>query len=323
MSKLTLPHTLAAVTVLFSLMSIAVIGGAAAEETLRVGKAVGQAFTFIPLDLGIKAGIFRKHGFTIESTAFGGAAKYQQALAADSIDIGLGGGADLYFVAKGIPSIGVAETVTVPQLLVLVVRKDDPMQVAEALKGKTISVTTLGSSTEWMVRQLSVLQGWGPDGIKVLPLGETRAQIAAMKNKDTDGFVVDVTVAYQMEQQGEGKIIVRFGDIIKDYIMHVIYARQAFAEAHPDSVKRFLAGWFETIAYMRQHKAETVEVAVQVMGVSPEVAGRAYDELLPTFTANGKFDPKGLEVLGESFAATGALPEVPDMDKLITEKYLP
>jgi NitT/TauT family transport system substrate-binding protein len=318
-------------TILGGLLAVAALVGvtsggvtsAAAEETLRVGKAVGQAFTFLPLDLGIKAGIFKKHGFTVESTAFGGAAKYQQALAANSIDIGLGGGADLFFVAKGIPSIGVAETVTVPQLLVLVVRKDDPMQGPDGLKGKTISVTTLGSSTDWMVHQLSVHQGWGPDGITVLPLGETRAQIAAMKNKETDGFVVDVTVAYQMEQQGEGKILVRFGDIIKDYIMHIIYARQEFAETHPDSVKRFLAGWFETIAYMRQHKEETVGVATEIMGVSAAVAGRAYDELLPTFTSNGKFDPKGLKVLGESFAATGALPEVPDMSKLITEKYLP
>ena len=74
-----------------------------AAEKLRVGRAVPQAFSFVPVDVGMKHGIFRKHGLEIESTSFAGDAKMQQAMAADSIDIALGSGPAMAFITKGAP----------------------------------------------------------------------------------------------------------------------------------------------------------------------------------------------------------------------------
>ena len=39
------------------LLAMAVLP-AAASEKLRVGKAVGEAFSFVPIDIGIRKGIF-------------------------------------------------------------------------------------------------------------------------------------------------------------------------------------------------------------------------------------------------------------------------
>src|SRR5215470_3971045 len=72
-------------------------------ERLRVGKAQAQTFAFLPADVGVEAGIFGRHGLDIEITAFGGDARMLQALAADGIDIALGGGPTLAYVAKGAP----------------------------------------------------------------------------------------------------------------------------------------------------------------------------------------------------------------------------
>jgi len=63
---------------------------AAADAKLRVGKAIALPFDFVPLDVGIQKGFFKKHGLDVEGTSFAGSAKLQQALAADAIDIGLG-----------------------------------------------------------------------------------------------------------------------------------------------------------------------------------------------------------------------------------------
>src|SRR5215475_10025920 len=68
------------------------LGSAAAETKLRVGKAQAQQFAFVPVHVGVEAGIFKKHGLDLEIADFGGDAKLLQALAADSIDIALGGG---------------------------------------------------------------------------------------------------------------------------------------------------------------------------------------------------------------------------------------
>jgi ABC-type nitrate/sulfonate/bicarbonate transport system substrate-binding protein len=81
---------------------------ASAAEKLRVGKAVPEAFSFVPVDIGIRKGIFARHGLELESISFAGDARMQQAAAADSIDILLGSGPAMAFIAKGAPIKAVA-----------------------------------------------------------------------------------------------------------------------------------------------------------------------------------------------------------------------
>src|SRR5262249_4621468 len=51
---------------------VALAASADAAEKLRVGKAVPEAFSFVPLDIGMKQGIFAKNGIEVESIAFAG-----------------------------------------------------------------------------------------------------------------------------------------------------------------------------------------------------------------------------------------------------------
>ncbi len=76
---------------------------AQAAEKLRVGKAVPEAFSFTPIEIGMRTGIFAKNGLEIESIAFTGDARMQQAAAAGSIDILLGSGPAMAFIVKGAP----------------------------------------------------------------------------------------------------------------------------------------------------------------------------------------------------------------------------
>ena len=308
---------------LAALMGLLMAGTASAQEKLRVGKAVTNAFTFVPLDVGIDAGLFKAHGLDIDEYNFGGSAKLQQGLAANSIDIGIGSGPELSFIAKGAPVLGVAAMAGKPALLCIVVATPGPIHTVADLKGKTVSSSTTGSLTTWLVRELSRQQGWGPDGINLAFLGEEPEQLAALRTGDTQGATVQIAAGYRLEENGIGKILYRFGDIAPHFIIHVIYARKALIADNPDAVRRFLAGWFETIAYMAKHKDETVRIAAPIMGVSPKLAARAYDELMPTFSRDGKFDPEALKVLARSYVEMGLLPAEPDMSKLVTEKFLP
>jgi NitT/TauT family transport system substrate-binding protein len=310
-----------------ALMAITAIfafdASAQANMKVRVGKAIGEAFSFTPLDVGIEAGIFKKHGIEIDKYDFGGSAKLQQALAADSIDMGLGSGPELAFIVKGSPVLGVAAMADAPWLLTLIVEKNGTIHTVSDLKGKTISVSTRGSLTDWLVHDLSRQQGWGPDAIKTLPVGTDVSQISALKTHQIDGCVIDLASAYRLEEEGTTRIVVRFGSLFKDFHIHIIYARRSFIDKNPDAVRAFLAGWFETIAFMRQNKNKTVEISSRVMGVSPSIAGRVYDELMPMFNATGKYNPKALEMLRRSYVEMGILPAEPDMSQLGTEKFLP
>src|SRR5579885_69145 len=299
--------------------------GAAAQaaETLRVGKAIAGPFDFTPLDIGIAKGFFEKHGLAIERANFAGSAKLQQGLAAGAVDIGLGSGPELAFVAKGNSDLGVAAFAGPPDGLVLVVRKDAPIHSVAELKGRKISVSTVGGLTDWMVHEVARQQGWGPDGIDVVPLGTDEAQIAAMRTAEVDGMPLDVATAAKLEADGAVRILLPFGQVVRDFINHVTYATNAVIKAHPDEVRAFNAGWFETVKWMRANKAETVALAAPVMNKSPAIAAKAYDIVMPSLSDTGRFDPKGLATLARSFVEMKVLPAAPDMSKLYTERFLP
>jgi len=300
----------------------AVIASAAAE-TLRVGKAGREAFSFVPADIGRDTGIFKKHGLDLEIASFGGDARIQQALTADGIDIGLGSGPGLAFIVKGSPVKGVAAMADPPLIFALVVRADDSVKSADDLKGRKVGVSTVGSVTSWIINEVSRQKGWGLDGISQVPIGDDANRIAALKTKSVDAAIVNLAVALNYVQRGEGRVLLRFGDLVKDFHIHVIFATDKVIAQRPESVRAFLVGWFETIAFMRRNKAATVAIAKDVMGTDEATAGGIYDELMPMFSDTGRFNPKALATLGRSFVEMKTLPEAPDMSKLYTEAFLP
>jgi ABC-type nitrate/sulfonate/bicarbonate transport system substrate-binding protein len=297
------------------------LAAGARAETLRIGKSVPVAFSFVPLDVGIQKGIFKKNGLDIKYFSFHGGGKEQQAMAAGSIDVGLGSGPAMGFITKGAPVKAIAAMAGPPLLLVIIVRPDGPKTVAD-LKGKKISVSTRGSLTYWLTRETARRQGWGPDGINAVPLGRTKGQIIAMEKGETDGMVTDIATALTLQKQHKARILVRFNDV-KDFLMHVIFATDDSIAKRPDDLRKFLKAWFETIHYMRDHKAETVKIAAPVIHASPEITSEVYDQLMPMFLDDGHFPPKAMKVMSESYVTLGILKKEPDPKTLYTEKFLP
>ena len=295
---------------------------AQAQTKVRVGKPQAGTFQFIPIDIGIEAGIFKKRGLDVESSDFGGGPRVQQALTAGALDVAIGSGPELAMIVKGAPEIGIAAVADAPYAVVLTVLKDGPKTIAD-LKGKKISVSSKGSLTYWLAQELSRRQGWGNDGINITPLGTTTAQTAALKTGQIDGMIVEVNAGYRLEEDGSGRVLVQFGDLIKTFHIYVLYAHKDFAAKSPDAVRGFIAGWFETVDYMRTHRTETIATLERKTSVSKSIATRDYDELMGMFSRSGKFNPEALKVLSRSFVEMGTLPNEPDMSKLYTEQYLP
>ena len=306
-----------------ALTGLIVTGAASAQTTLRLGKAQANQFAFIPADVGVETGIFKKHGIDLDISAFAGDAKMVQALTANSLDIALGGSPSFAAIVKGAPMKAVAVFSGAPNIIMLVVLKDGPLKKIDDLKGKTISVSGSGSLTYWLTQQLSRRLGWGDDGMKITPLGASEAQIAALITHQIDGTTTDSVTVDKFVEAGNGRILVKFGDYFPDFVTSCIYASNALIESKPDVLKAFLAGWFETIAYMRDHRAPILDLTMKQIGMSPGVAAAIYDDTMPTMSRDGRFNPKALDVLADSFVDTKLLPSKPDMSALLTEAYLP
>jgi len=304
-------------------IGLAALSAASATELIRVGNAGRESFSFTPANIGKEVGIFAGNGLDLEIAGFGGDAKLQQAMAADAVDVGLGSGPGMVFIVKGSPVKAIAAMAGPPLIFALVVRADGSVKTIDDLKGRKVGISTVGSATAWLMNEVSRQHGWGFDGFSQVPIGENAARIAALKSGAVDGCVVDVGSALRFVEAGDGKILMRFGDVAKDFIMHVIFATDKAIAAKPAQLAAFLKGWFETVAFMRVNKAKSVAIAQPVMDTDEKTTSGIYDELMPMFLDSGRFYPKALAVLSRSFVEMKILPSAPDMSKLYTEAFLP
>jgi ABC-type nitrate/sulfonate/bicarbonate transport system substrate-binding protein len=307
---------------LFVMLFLACASPASAQTVLRVGLSQ-PIYSFLPLDVGIEAGIFARNGITIEKTVFAGSARLHQAIAAGAIDIGLGAGPELGFIAKGAPERAVAAMADLPRELAISVLKDGPIKTVADLKGKRLSVSTKGSLTEWGGQELSRQQGWGSDGIRLLPLGSFGAQIAALKTHQIDGIIAEASTAGRIEEQGLGRTLLTFENLVPHFHIHMIFASTAIMHDHPDAVRQFLAGWFQSVDQMRADKPQAVTTASKVLELSPALSAQLYDALMPMYNNTGRFDPAALDTIVKAEIDMGDLKTKPDVSKLIDPSFLP
>jgi NitT/TauT family transport system substrate-binding protein len=295
---------------------------ATAADKVRVGKSVSQPFAFAPVEIGTAQGIWAKHGLECEVVVFAGDAKLQQGLVANSIDFGLGSGPAMGFLAKGVPAKAVGALANEPLSMGLIVGASSSIHGPPDLKGKKIGVTTNGSLTYWLARELSRQMGWGSDGITTVALGAITGQFAALKLGQVDGIILSASQGYGLEKNNEGRLLLEFGTYIKDFHTHVIFATSDMIEHKPDQVRRFLAGWMDVIAFMAANKDETVRLAIKVTGLDETIERREYDDVMPMMSRDLRFSAKALDVIGDSFPEMEIMPAKPDMRTLYTEEFL-
>jgi NitT/TauT family transport system substrate-binding protein len=298
-------------------------GPALALEQVRLGKAVPNSFAFGAAEVGIEAKIFEAEGIAVEVTSFRGDAQLQQALAAGGVDVGLGSGPGLGFRAKGAPAIGVAAMYGPPANLALVLPLDTPIRTIADLKGKRIGVTTAGSLTDWLVRELSRQQGWGSDGMQILALGQMQARLAAIQRGELDGMVIEAATGYELEEAGKAKNFLLFGDIAKDFYTHVIFASDDLIEKRPDLLRRLLRGWFKTIAFMRANKDFAVASEAKTIEVKPSIAAKIYDAQISGFSPDGAWNPAAIDVIRHSLKELGILSVVPEAKAIYNDQFVP
>ncbi len=290
-----------------------------ALDTVRLGKAVPNSFAFGAAEVGVEAKIFEGEGLDLAVSSFRGDAQLQQALAAGSLDVGLGSGPGLGFRVKGAPMIGVAAMYGAPRNLALLVPTKSPLRSVADLKGKRIGVTTAGSLTDWLVRELSRQQGWGSDGIAIAALGQMQARLAAMDRGELDGVVLEAANGYELEEAGRTRNLILFGDIVEHFYTHVIFATNDMVDKRQNLLNRFLRGWFKTVAFMRSNREFTVKSEQRTLDVRRSVVEKIYDAQMIGFSA----DPAAIDVIRSSLKELGILPTIPDAKALYTDRFVP
>jgi len=295
----------------------------AAEATLNVATPA-VAFSFVPVNIGIEKGFFQKHGVAVKLITFRGGAPMMQAATAGSVDIVVGSGSDFAFLRKGVPLTAIAQAAGPPNLFGVVVWGDSGIKNVDDLKGKKMGISTVGSMTEWLARDLARWKGWGPQGVDPVAIGSGEApQTTALKLHQVASVMGTAAFGLQLEEKHEGRLLLQVNDYLGDIVIHMISATHGIIAKDPGAVRDFLAGWFDTIHFMKTNKVETVALARKVTHFDEAVEAREYDITMPMFSDDGRFKPDGLKNLVSLLSRHGAIPADTSLAKYYTERFLP
>jgi len=304
---------------------VALAAPARAEDTVTVGKADAASTSFLPVHVGDKVGIFKRHGLELKISDFTGGSKLSQAIVAGSIDIGLGAGTEMAFVAKGAPMKAVCDGLSPIPFIGVAVPYDSPVKTLAQLKGKKIGISSPGSLTDWLSKQLNQHQNWsGADAVQSVAIGNGAAAVlAAFQTSAIDADISVTSNIFNWEEKKVGRLVAPASDFVGNIAASTTYASQDFIDKHPDDLKRFLAGWLETIDYLVAHKAETVKIESEVTHYSEAVMTKEYDLTASKFSRDCKFDSAALNNLKRAFVDQKLVDSPPDMSTLYTEAFLP
>ncbi|HVB90263.1 MAG TPA: ABC transporter substrate-binding protein [Beijerinckiaceae bacterium] len=302
---------------------IASASGVQAAERVNVGQSIASCICFLPMHVAQKIGIWKKYGLDVHIAVLRGDAQLQQALASGAIDIGVGGGPGIGMLAKGVPAKAIAATAGSPGDMGLIVAAHSPITSVDKLKGKRVGVSSAGSLTYWLAKKIAQKKGWPSSDIHTVALGDFASNVAGLKSGAVDAIIFGVEAGYQLENKKEGRLLMNFAGIVPNFESHVAFASDAVIKTRPDVVRKFLQGWFETVRWMTKHKNQSVAIAAAYTKFPAPVMSKTFDNVMPTMSRTGRFDPKALKVLSKSFVELGIVSKTPDMSKLIDTQFLP
>lgn len=259
---MTLHMTLRAVLIV---ALAAFVSGARAEDTLKVAIGQMEAWSNQPAQLGLHAGIFKKHGLALENFGTAGAGETLQAVIAGAADIGVGVGTvgAMRAFSKGAPVRIIGGSYTGVGDIYWYVKADSPIKkLTDATDKMTIAYSTNGSTSH------SVVLAYGAElGVKAKPtstggLPSTLTQV--MSGQVDIGWGAP---PFGLKEIEDGKIrIIAFGSdapSLRNQTIRVVVANAEALKARKDVIGRFARAYRESINWMFSDPAATKYYAEQ------------------------------------------------------------
>ena len=235
-----------------------------AADRVRVGLSA-LSLANSPLWVAEEKGLFKKYQIDPEIILVGGGASrsVSSLLAGDLQFATTGGGAVVS------ASLGGAEVVMIAAgnnkgVQRLMVRPD--IKTPEAIRGKRIGVTGLGSSGHLAL--LLMLKKWSipAEDVQVLSVGSSPIMLISLQKGGLDGGVLQDPSFFMAEDAGF-KILGDPATMEIHYLQNVIAAPRGYLRAHRDVAGRFVRAFTEGIAYYKKNKDESLKVLIKKMRI--------------------------------------------------------
>jgi NitT/TauT family transport system substrate-binding protein len=206
-----------------------------------------------------EAGLFEKHGLFVDPVYVASGTKVAQAVIAGEFPIALAGGTVVNANLAGGDIAIFGGVVNVPSFYIFV---HPSIKRPEELKGKTVGITTFGSSTDFSIRYLIKKLGMEPDkDVKILQMGGQPQIVAAMVAGAVQAGVLSSPANYNAMKAGF-QMLVDFKSVGLDYPTVSLVSTRSYIKKDPQTVRRFLMAYSEGTERLYQDK----ELAMKVIG---------------------------------------------------------
>jgi NitT/TauT family transport system substrate-binding protein len=253
---------------------------ASAQDTLKVAAPHRGAWDTAAPELGQQAGIFKKHGISLDLLYTRDAAETERRVTSGASDVGLEVPAmavlRAYTRAKPVRIIGANTTGSATYWYVLAT---SPLKTIKDLVGKTIAFATNGSTSHYDALDLIKEHRLKA---RVLSTGGGAATLSQLTRGEVDVGWASPPVGFKELDEGRIRIVARANEVrnVKGKTVSVLIANAGTLQNRKDVIARFMQAYRETLDWMYSDPAALKRYA-EFAGVSEEFATRLRDEFFP------------------------------------------
>lgn len=213
-------------------------------------------------------GLFRKHNIDAEIivTGQGGTAGIAALLANDIQMVSSAGdllaaaalrGGDTVMVA-GVVNKGLQRILTVPEI-----------KTPADLKGKRVGVTRIGAVSHVVL--LMMLQRWkmSVNDVQIIQVGSSPNMLVSLDKKGIEAAVLTIPSMFVAEDRGY-RVLLDMADTDIFYLHTMIGTTRSYIKNNRDKVSRFLKGYLEGLAFVKQNRKESIEIVKKKLRIGPE-----------------------------------------------------
>ncbi|MBS0429333.1 MAG: ABC transporter substrate-binding protein [Proteobacteria bacterium] len=178
--------------------------------------------------------------------------------------------------------------------------------MADAKGGKTLGVTGLGSSTDFLTRYLADRAGVASKEYSLLPVGAGNTFIAAIKqDRIQAGMTTEPTIS-ELLKTGDAKVLVDLrteegarASLGGLYPAASLYVQNAWADSHKAEAAKLAHAFARTMQWIGSHSAEEIadKMPKDYYGSDKGLYVQALKSSLPMFTKDAKMPEGGPETV--------------------------